>query len=205
MCVVGAAGGSEGCGCPCSGCAPLLSLSHPSLKSRLAWGLQIVQPFTSPGSPLTLGLSSQGPGLAAVTYSRHRARAVCTELVLGETGGRGIRDPPSPFQSGRPGPPVPGGGESPDLSQALSRLAVTPVLMVPLPKGPFLLFGVRESWGLQGRARGRVGGRPRRRGSANGKGGRAGCGAGERAVLRARGGREGAGRRGPEPEGRAPR
>lgn len=57
--------------------APLLWVrappkSHPPLfQISVALGPQIVLPFTFLGSPLTLGSSSQGPGLARVTCSGH--------------------------------------------------------------------------------------------------------------------------------------
>lgn len=79
--------------------------------------------------------------------------------------------------------------------------AVAPVLTVPLPKGPFPLSVERESRGLGSRARG-WGLGSARRGSANEKGGRSGW-RGEGGAAGARR-QEGAGRRGPEPEGRAP-
>lgn len=86
------------------------------------------------------------------------------------------------------------------LSPVTSRPTVAPVLAVPLLKGPFPLSAERESRGLRSGARGWDPGSARR-GSANEKSGRSGWrGEGGAAGVRRQ---EGAGRRGPEPEGRA--
>lgn len=87
------------------------------------------------------------------------------------------------------------------LSLVTSKLTIAPVFTVPLLKGPFPLSAERESRGLGSRARGWDPGSARH-GSANEKGGRSGW-RGEGGAAGARR-QEGAGRRGPEPEGRAP-
>lgn len=87
------------------------------------------------------------------------------------------------------------------LSLVTSIPTAAPVLADPPLKGPFPLSAERESRGLGSRARGWDPGSARRR-SANEKGGRSGW-RGEGGAVGARR-QEGAGRRGPEPEGRAP-
>jgi hypothetical protein len=87
------------------------------------------------------------------------------------------------------------------FSLVTSKPTIAPVLTVPLLKGPFPLSAERESRGRGSGARGWDSGSARR-GSANKKGGRSGW-RGEGGAAGARR-QEGAGRRGPEPEGRAP-
>lgn len=198
------------CVCMYLGSAPALYASPKSHTplSQISAGLgppEIALSFAFPRSALTLGSSSQGPGLARVFE-----HMLCMYQACAWHGGAPGRKGPafclqvrflSPSSGGErewggggleANSPVPLGPPQGRPSHLSSRV---PYLRAPSPS-----LGRTGPGGLQGCARGWGGGSPLR-GSANGKGGRAGCveggEGGAAGARRAGGGREaGAGARG---------
>lgn len=112
--------------------------------------------------------------------ARWGTRASGPVLSLEERSGPSVPPGESRARAEPPSPP-------PSLPWRPQGRLLVPVLRSSLPKGPFPSWGARVS-GAPGLSEGLGWGEPRPS-SANGKGGRAGVG--ERAALRARGGREG--------------